>query len=169
MESAIGPLQTAAGCRDIRVVFRDRLWSGFTLKCRYSLPEVIEHGIGGRMPIMGSAVCLPTRDYVDARRLLLDDRCLHDPVLCISHVLPEQLPHRNKAVERLIPARDAVGADHRGRIFRVVRHRCPLITALQIMRTSLDITGRNLLLNEPRPREAGNGTSTRTTKFASAG
>ena len=93
------------------------------------------------MPIMGSAVCLPTGDYVNARRLLLDDRCLHDPVLCISHVLPEQLPHRNKAVERLIPARDAVGADHRGRIFRVVRHRCPLITALQIMRTSLDITG----------------------------
>src|SRR5438270_3354094 len=110
---------------DVRVVLRDRLWSGLTLQRRYSLPEVIKHGIGGRMPIMGSAVCLPTRDYVDTRCLLLEDCCLHHPVLCIRHVLREQLPHCDQPVERFIPARDTVSSDHRRRIFRVVRHLCP--------------------------------------------
>jgi len=68
---------------------------------------------------MGSTVRLATRNHVYPCGLLLGDSRLHDPVLCVGHILREQLPHRDEPVERFIPARDAISADHSRSVFRV--------------------------------------------------
>ena len=106
-------------------MFCDRFWPGLPLKSRYSLPEEVEHGIRGRVPVMGSTVRLATCNHVYPCGLLLGDSRLHDPVLCVGHVLWEQLPHCDESVERFIPARDAISANHGRRVFRVLRHPCP--------------------------------------------
>jgi hypothetical protein len=40
----------------------------------------------------GSGGVSPHRDYVDARGFLIDDSCLHNPVLCIDHILRDICP-----------------------------------------------------------------------------
>jgi hypothetical protein len=74
------------------------------------------------MSIMCSPVGLPAGDYVYARRLLIYDRPLHDAVLSIAHVLREQLPQRDEAIEWFIPPWDAISAYHGRRVSRIKRH-----------------------------------------------
>ncbi len=107
---------------DVRVIFGDRLRPGLALKGGYLLPEIIEHGVGRRVPIMSSAVRLTTRDYVYSRRLLIHDRRLHDPVLGIGHVFRSQQSQDHQTIQRLIPARDAISADHGRGVFRIASH-----------------------------------------------
>ena len=110
----------------IWIVFRDRFRTGLALERGNSLPEVVEHRVRGRVSIMGSPVRFSPGDHVDPGYLLIDDRRLHDPVLRIRHILGEQLAHRDEPIERFIPARDAIRADHGGRVFRVMRHQLRL-------------------------------------------
>jgi hypothetical protein len=57
--------------KNIRIVLADGLRPGDTLNRRNFLPEVVQHGIGERMPVMRSALHLATADDVDACNLLL--------------------------------------------------------------------------------------------------
>jgi len=75
---------------------------------------------------MRSPVGLTPGDHIDPGYLLVDDRRLHNAVLRIRHVLGEKLADRDKPIERFIPARDAIRADHGGRVFRIMRHRLRL-------------------------------------------
>src|ERR1700722_19433404 len=111
--------------RDVRIVFRDWFRAGLAVKGGYFLPEIVEHGVGRRVPIMSTAVRLAARNYVYPRRLLIQDRPLHDPVLGIGHVLWSQLPQCDEAIYRLIPAWHAISADDRRGVFRIPSHLLP--------------------------------------------
>src|ERR1700751_2241475 len=98
--------------RNVGIVFRDRLGPGLALKRWYFLPEVIQHSVRRRVPVMGAAVCLAARNNIYSGGLLIQDRGLHDPELSVLHVLRLQFAKRHEAVEGFIPARDAICADN---------------------------------------------------------
>ena len=123
MVSVIGPWQIAAGWVTFGSCFVIGFGSGLALKGRDLLPEVIEHRVGRRVPVMGPPMHLAARDHVDARGLLFQDRRLHRAKLRVRDIRRLELAQRNEAIERLVPARDAMSADHGGRVFWVTRHR----------------------------------------------
>jgi len=141
MSSVIGPRQIAAGWVTFGLYFVIDLWSRLALKGEDLLPEVIQHGVRRRVPVMGSPMRLAASGYINSRRLLLENRRLHNPVLCVRHIFREQLPHRNEPVERFIPAREAISADHGGSVLRVMRHCRSPSRALLLERPGQDYRG----------------------------
>ena len=54
--------------RHVRIVLRDRLWPRFALEGGNLLPEVIQHRVGRRVPVVPAAMHFAAGDDVDARR-----------------------------------------------------------------------------------------------------
>ena len=74
------------------------------------------------MPIVAPPVHFAASDHIDAGDFLFNDRRLSGAKLCILEVALGELAHRHHAIHRLIPARDAVGADHGRRVTRISWH-----------------------------------------------
>jgi hypothetical protein len=112
------------GCRmgDIRIVIGNRLRARHALERRNLLPKMVEHRVGRRMPVVRSPVHLAAGDDVDAGDLLFEDRGLHRAILRVGDIGRLKLIQGDQAVERLVPPRHAVSADHRRRVFRIERH-----------------------------------------------
>jgi len=110
------------GMGDVRIVLGDRLGPGLSLKGRDFLPEVVEHGVWRRVPVMGAPMHFAPRDHVDPRRLLFQDRRLHRAKLRVGKIGRLELSQGHQPVERLVPAWNTVRADDRGRVFWVPRH-----------------------------------------------
>ena len=86
------------------------------------LPEVIEHGIGRRMTVVGAAVHLAAGDHINSRDLLIQDSGLLDAKLRVGHRAHAKLPDSNQPIERLKPIGHAVGPNHRRCKLRVSYH-----------------------------------------------
>ena len=108
---------------DVRIVLGDRLGSGLSLKSRDLLPEMVEHRVGRRVPVMRAPMHFASGDHVDPRNLLFYDRRLHRAKLRVGKIGRLELSQGDEPVESLVPARDAMRTDDSGRIFRVPRHR----------------------------------------------
>ena len=61
------------GMKHVRVVLTDRLGPGNALKSRDFLPEMVQHGIRRRMPIVSAPMHLAACDDVDPGDLLFQD------------------------------------------------------------------------------------------------
>ena len=68
---------------------------------------------------MRAPVHLAAGDDIDAGKLLVEHRGLACPVLRVRHGGHRKLPDGDKPVERLVPIRHAVGANHGRGEFRV--------------------------------------------------
>jgi hypothetical protein len=117
------------GVQHVRILDRDRPGPGLTLKRGNALPEEVEHGVRRRMAVAGAPVHLAAGDDVDAGALLVEDRRLDAAVLGVGHVRPGEGAALDLLVERLVPARHAVRAHHRGRVAVVSRHARPHVRA----------------------------------------
>jgi hypothetical protein len=73
------------------------------------LPEMVQHGVRRRMPIVGAAMHLAAGDDVDAGELLVEHCGLRGAILRVRHRRHRQLTDSDQAVERLVPVRHAVG------------------------------------------------------------
>ena len=71
---------------DMRIVRRDGLGLGLALKRRDLVPEVVEHRIRRRVPIVRAAMHLAARDDVDAGDFLFEDGRLSRPLLRIGEI-----------------------------------------------------------------------------------
>src|SRR6202008_4248915 len=111
---------------DIRIVLRYRLGPGLSLQAWNFIPEMIEHGVDRRVPIVPSAMHLASGDHVDAGDFLIEYGCLCGTQLRIGQIAVCELSQGDKPIESLIPAWDTVCADHRGCIPRIERHLPPL-------------------------------------------
>jgi hypothetical protein len=83
---------------NVWIVRCDRLRFGLALKGWNHMPEMVEHGIGGRVPVVGSPVHLPTGNDVDARNFLLKNSSLAGALLSISEIARCQLPGGDEPV-----------------------------------------------------------------------
>jgi hypothetical protein len=110
----------------VRVVPSDGLGPGGALKGGDFLPEVVQHRVGRRVTIVRPPMHLTARDDVDSRRLLFQNRGLGGAKLRVGEIARRKITQGNQAIQRLIPARDAMRADNRGGVFFVVRHSDPL-------------------------------------------
>ena len=113
------------GMKNVRIVLGDRLRLGLALKRGDLLPEVIEHRVRRRMPVVRPAMHFAAGDDIDAGDLLLKDRGLGCPQLRVGEIARGKLAQRYQPVQRLIPSRHAVRADDGRRVFLVLRH-CPV-------------------------------------------
>src|ERR1700722_3053101 len=77
------------------------------------------------MAIVRAPVHLTAGDDVDPRPFLVVDRSLAGAILRIGHRCHRQLAYRHQPVERFVPIRHAVGADHGGGIFRIKLQKTP--------------------------------------------
>lgn len=109
----------------VRVVPADGLGPGGALKGGDSLPEMVQHRVGRRVTIVRPPMHLAARDDVDSRRLLLQNRGLSGAKLRVGEIGCRKIAQGNQAIQRLIPARDAMRADNRGGVLSVVRHSYP--------------------------------------------
>jgi hypothetical protein len=91
----------ACRCRmeDIWVVGSNRLRLGHALECGNLLPEVIEHGVGRRMPVVRASVHFATGDDVDAGQFLVQDRGLASAILRVHHRCHRQLTDRDEPIQ----------------------------------------------------------------------
>jgi hypothetical protein len=115
----------AAGRRrmeHVRIVGRDRLRLGAALERRDALPEIVQHGVGRRVPVVSAPMHLAAGHHVDVGQLLVEDGGLAGAVLCIRQRGHRKLSERHQAVERLVPVRHAVRADHGGGVLRIRLH-----------------------------------------------
>ena len=71
---------------------------------------------------MRSPMHFTAGDHVDARDLLFQNSGLGGPQLRIREIPGRQLTGANQSIHGFIPSRNAMRADHRGRIFIVMRH-----------------------------------------------
>ena len=106
----------------VRIVRRNGLRFGFSLKRRNFLPEMVQHRIRRRVPIVRPTMHFAAGNHVDPRDFLFEDGRLGRPQLRIREIAGCQLAGGNKPVHRLIPPRDAVRADNGRRVFWIVRH-----------------------------------------------
>jgi hypothetical protein len=72
--------------KHIRVMLADRLRSGNALKSGNLLPEMVQHRIRGRVPIVSPPMHLTSRDDVDPRRFLFQNRSLRRTKLGIREI-----------------------------------------------------------------------------------
>ena len=63
------------------------------------------------MTIMRAPMHLAAGDYIDTGVFLFENRSLGRAKLCVGEIGGRQLAHGNQPVQRLIPARNTVGAD----------------------------------------------------------
>ena len=78
---------------------RDKPWLGRALECGNLLPEVIEHGVGRRMPVVRASVHFATGDDVDAGQFLVQDRGLASAILRVHHRCHRQLTDRDEPIQ----------------------------------------------------------------------
>jgi hypothetical protein len=70
----------------IRVVLTNRYWPGGALKGGDFLPEVVQHRVWRRVPIVRPAMHLTTCNYVDPCRFLVQNRGLGSAKLRVGEV-----------------------------------------------------------------------------------
>ena len=122
------PSADRGGMENIGVVAGDRLGLRLALKGRDLLPEMIEHRVRRRMPVVRAPMHFPAGDDVDAGDFLLEDRGLRGPQLRIRKIARRQLAERHQPVQSLVPSRHAMRADDGGRISFIWWHRPPCAT-----------------------------------------
>ena len=110
------------GMEDVGVVRRDRLGFRAALEGADLLPEVVQHGVGRRVAVVRAAVHLAAGHDVDAGQLLVEHGGLGAAVLRVGHGREPELAHGNQAVERLVPVRHAMRADHGRRVSWIPGH-----------------------------------------------
>ena len=71
--------------KDVRVVRRDRLRLGAALEGRNLLPEVIQHRVRRRVPVVRAPMHLAAGHDVDRRQFLIEHRRLGGAILRIGH------------------------------------------------------------------------------------
>jgi hypothetical protein len=108
--------------KDVWIVRRDRFGLGLTLERGNHVPEVIQHRVGRRVPVVRPAMHLPPGDDVYAGNFLFQNRGLARSQLCVGKIAWRQLAAGHQPVKRLVPSRNAVGTDHCGRVRQVSRH-----------------------------------------------
>ncbi len=118
----------AGRCRveDVWIAKRDGLRAGRALERWDLLPEMVQHGVGRRVAIVGAPVHLAARNDVYASQFLLQDRRFAGAELGVAEGAHGQLTHGDQAVERLVPIGHAVRSDYGGRVLRIERHPAPL-------------------------------------------
>ena len=121
------PSADRGGMKDVGIVAGDRLWPRLALKRRNLLPEMIEHRVRRRVPVVPSAVHFAAGDDIDAGDLLLQDRGLGRAQLRVGEVALGELAQRNQPVQGLVPARHAVRADDGGGVSVDNAASCPVI------------------------------------------
>lgn len=75
---------------------------------------------------MRATMHLAAGDDIDACDLLIEDRGLRCAILGVDKVPRRHLPERREAIQRLVPAWDAVRPDHGRRVFDVAHALSPL-------------------------------------------
>ena len=68
-------------------------------------------------------------DHVDAGGFLLQDGGLRGAELCVGKIAGRKLAEHDQAIERFVPAGNAVGADDGRCVCPVMRHRCSPVFA----------------------------------------
>src|ERR1700730_13143709 len=76
------------------------------------------------MAVVRPPVHLAASDYIDPGPLLVEHRSLPDPVLGVSHRSHGELADSEQPVERFVPVRHTVRADHRCCVFGISDHGC---------------------------------------------
>ena len=110
--------------KDVGVVRGDRLGPRLAMETGNLLPEMIEHRVRRRMPIVPPSVHLAAGNHVDAGDFLLEDGRLRRAQLRVHQIAFAELAKGNKAVQCFVPSRHAVRPHHCGRVPRIKRHAC---------------------------------------------
>ena len=110
---------------DVRVVRGDWLRPRGALKGRDLLPEMVQHRVRRRVPVVRPPMHLAARDDVNSGDLLVEDRGLGCAILRVGHGRHRELSDGDEAVERFVPVRNAMGANHGRGVLRIPDHVLP--------------------------------------------